>query len=265
MKYRPMTIDIKDIARFCFCPRAYDIRHSQDYIKTLNDVYDESMHNTLYQCLYALQNDRLKYSLDFLKTEWGKEWIKTTKGSELVLATSAKNKDYYNSLRITGIESILKFDKNILSVPQFPVVIDEPYEISVGCGITVTGKFEYIREIETLEGRKIQLARLVTKTNQYYTKIQMENDLELIGAGIAFRERFANDVELIYIDIMSSKVISSMLTEERVQTFVRTVRSVADCLRHNIRCVSHDCKCYHCEHRLQCVSVKLKGDKICLQ
>ena len=256
MKKPTITLNIKDIADFCFCPKMYDIKNSKDYNKTLNDAYDESMHNTLYQCLYALQSDNLKYSIDFLKMSWGKAWIKTTKGSDLVLMKSSKKRDLYNSLRITGIESILKFDKNVLSDKQFPVVIDTEYTIDISDTLKVKGTWEYIREIDTADGKKIQLIRFVTHSNQFFTRIQANYDLMLIGAGIAFKERFSNDVELIYIDIMSDKVISSVLTDDAIALFYKTCKSVADCLRHNIRCVSHDSKCYHCECRNECMRRK---------
>lgn len=263
-KQKHITIDIKDIASFCFCPMLYDIRHTKDYNKTLNDAYDESLHNTLYQCLRLLQDNKLKYSIDFLKMSWGKEWIKTKKGSELVLSASSKSRDCYNSLRITGIEAILKFDKYVLSEPQFPVVINTEYFIDIG-DITVRGKWEYIREVDTDDGKKIQLIRFVTHSSQYYTNMQANNDIELISAGIAFKERFSNDVELIYIDIMSNKVISFTLTDEKINTFIKTVKSVADCLRHNIRCVSHDVKCYHCDNRQQCSTLYRKEATACLK
>lgn len=248
-----MKIDIKDIVDFCFCPKYYDLKRRREDELNMKVLYDESLHKVFYKYLMALQQGTLENSLEFLKTRWGKEWIKNKKSSQIVLTPSAVKRDTYDAKRKQGIDAIITFDK-LMNEPQFPVVINKPYELKINDDLTITGVWEYIREVTRDDKKVIELVKIMTESNRFRVRKQMDNDLELIAADMAFNQTFNGTAELLYVDIYTKKMVSSNRTAERQKMFIHTAKSVALCIKHNIRCVSPDNKCYHCEYRDECLN-----------
>lgn len=247
-----MKLDIKDITDFCFCPNYYDLKRRTKDEKNMKVLYDESLHNVFYKYLMALQQGTLENSLEFLKIRWGKEWIKNKKSSQLVLTPSAIKRDTYDAKRKQGINAILTFDE-LMSEPQFPVVINKPYELRISDDLIITGTWEYIREVKRNGENIIQLVKIVTESNKFRVRKQMDNDLELIAADMAFHQTFNGTAELLYVDIYTKKMVSSYRVPEHQKMLIRTAKSVALSIKNNLRCVSPDSKCYHCEYRDQCL------------
>ena len=63
-----------------------------------------------------------------------------------------------------------------------------------------------------------------------------------------------NSVQIVYVDIYKKKLVPSYRTQKDYDLLKQTVISVAHCIKHNIRCVSPDKRCYHCEYRDVCTS-----------
>ena len=81
----------------------------------------------------------------------------------------------------------------------------------------------------------------------------MHHDLELTAAEMAFEQTFNGTAQLVYVDIYKKKMIPSYRAKQDRQMLIQTVKSVVQCLENNIRCVSPDKKCYHCEYRNECL------------
>lgn len=247
-------VDIKDVLDFSFCPKYYDLKHRTPDEMNMKEAYDISLHKVFYAYLRALQNDTLKNSLEFLKYKWGKEWIKNKTNSEIVLTPSALKRDLYDAKRRSGIDAIITFDE-LMDVPQCPIVINKEYELNIGDGIILTGVWEYIREIGDKHGNKFfQIMKFKTENNRFQVLKQMSHDLELTAAEMAFEQTFNGTAQLAYVDIYKKKVMPSYRTKKDKQILIQTVKSVVQCLQHNIRCVSPDKKCYHCEYRDECLT-----------
>lgn len=200
-----------------------------------------------------MQQGTLGGGIKFLKKRWGEAWIKQKTNSEIICTPSAMRYDSYDYKRKTGIEAIITFN-DIMNTPQFPIIINKPYKIQLSKGLILRGIFEYVREIEQKDGtRTIQLMKFRTENNRFQVDSHMHHDLELTAMAIAFEEMFnVNEFELVYVDICKKKMISSFRGKKDIDLLKDTVRSVALCLKNNIRCVSPDKRCYHCEYRNVC-------------
>lgn len=200
-----------------------------------------------------MQQGTLDGGIRFLKKRWGEAWIKQKTNSEIICTPSAMRYDSYDYKRKTGIEAIITFN-DIMNTPQFPIIINKPYKIQLSKGLILRGVFEYVREIEQKDNtRTIQLMKFRTENNRFQVDSHMHHDLELTAMAIAFEEMFnVNEFELVYVDICKKKMISSFRGKKDIDLLKDTVRSVALCLKNNIRCVSPDKRCYHCEYRNIC-------------
>jgi hypothetical protein len=83
----------------------------------------------------------------------------------------------------------------------------------------------------------------------------MHHDLELTAAALAFSDTFNQgnlEFQLVYVDIYKKRMTVSYRTAKDFDLLKKTVINVAKCIRQNIRCISPDKRCYHCEYRDEC-------------
>lgn len=200
-----------------------------------------------------MQNGTLSVGIKFLKKRWGQEWVKQKTNSQIICTPSALKRDTYDAKRKAGIDAIITFDE-IMNIPQFPIIINTPYEVPISKGLILHGVYEYVREIALKDGTKVlQIMKFRSENNKFQIESQMNHDLELTAAAMAFSNMFDVDkFELIYVDIYKKKTITSFRTQKDYDLLKDTVRSVALSLKNNIRCVSPDKRCYHCEYRNIC-------------
>lgn len=219
----------------------------------MKEKYDESLHNTFYLYLRALQNNTLANSLEFLKKQWGKEWIKQKTNPQIMLTPSATKRDTYDQKRKAGIDAIITFDK-LMDEPQVPIAINMPYELKISNRITLTGKWEYIREVNTPDGgHEFQILKFRTENNRFQVNNQRFHDLELTAAQMSFNATFNSTARLVYVDIYTKKMIPSYRGDKDQKDLIQSVKSVVLSIEHNIRCYSPDKRCYHCEYRDECL------------
>jgi len=248
-------IQIKDVVDFCWCPRYYDIKKEDPNEYNLKELYDISLHKVFYNYLYALRDGTLKDNMKFLKYQWGKQWVKTKTNSQLICTPSSYIRDTYDAKRKAGIDAIITFEE-LMNIPQFPIIINKPYAVDIGHNIILKGIWEYVREVTNSDGTKsIQVMKFNSENNRFAMVGQMNHDIELSAAAYAFKESFNVDqFELLYVDIYKKKVIASYRSEKDIQLLKDTVYGTVLCLHNNIRCVSPDKRCYHCEYRNVCHS-----------
>lgn len=249
-----LTLNIKDVLDYSWCPKYYELKNNNPNERNLKEAYDIALHKCFYTYLLALQNDTLEDSIKTLKYKWGKEWIKQKTNSEIICTPSALKRDTYDAKRKAGIDAIITFNK-LMDVPQFPIIINKDYSIKITEDIILTGTWEYIREVEINNEKAIQLMKFRTENNRFQVLSQMSHDLELTAAALAFHNTFnADDFQLVYVDIYKKKMIPSYRTQKDFDLLKETVISVANCIRNNIKCISPDKKCYHCEYRDMCAA-----------
>lgn len=248
-----IRIAIKDVMDFCFCPKYYDIKHENPNERSMRELYDTALHKIFYAYLRNLQQGSLEGCMKFLKKRWGEEWIKQRTNSEIVCTPSAAKRDKYDIKRKDGINAIIAFN-DIMNQKQFPIIINKEYELAVSKNIILTGSYEYVREITKPDGRKvIQIMKFRVENNRFQVQSHMHHDLELTAMAMAFEQSFnVIDYELVYVDVHKEKVVTSIRTQKDFDMLKDTVRSVVLSLKNNLRCVSPDNKCFHCEYRNVC-------------
>ena len=253
MEYR---INIKDVIDYCFCPHYYFLKKNDPKNYNMKELYDVSLHKCFYEYLLALQTDTLYSRIDTLKYRWGKEWIKPKKNSEIICTPTASHRDTYNQKRKTGIEALITFDK-LMDEPQFPIIINKPYEIHVSNNLILCGTWEYVREVTNDDNSKsIQIIKFKTEHDRFITNIASNHDLGLTAASMAFLNTFNVDsVELIYADIYKKKLISTIRGQSDYDLLKQTVIDTFKCIKNDIKIISPDKKCFHCEYRNECEKI----------
>lgn len=250
-----LKINIKDVLNFCYCPNYYDLKHRTANECGIKEAYDRSLHDCFYTYLHALENGTLEGAMDFLKYHWGRKWIGYKTKKEIVLTPSSIERDGYESKRKQGIEAIITFRK-LMDTPQFPIIINKPYEVPITKNIILTGIWEYVREIKGEDGERVfQIMKFKTEGNRFQVNGQTSHDLELTAASLAFQYNFKvpKKPELAYMDIYKKHIIRSYRTEKDYKMLKKSIISVACCLKNQIRCVSPDKKCFHCDYRKLCL------------
>ena len=248
-----IRIDIKDVIDYCKCPQYYKLKKNDPNTYNLKEAYDVALHKCFYSYLVGIQQDDARVGIDTLKSRWGKEWIKQKTNSQIMLTPSAFKRDTYDAKRKAGIDAIITFNKLMSKDKQFPIAINRKYEIPITNNIILTGTWECIREIERDNDDIIQILKFNTESNKFRTLHQMNHDLELTAAALAFQTNFNPKLfELVYIDIYSKKQIISHRNKLDFDMLKKTVVSVVTCLKNNIACVSPSKVCYHCEYRDVC-------------
>lgn len=252
-----LNLNIKDVLDFCWCPKYYDIKKNNPNKRNLKDTYDIALHKCFYLYLNALQNDTLENGMKTLKYKWGKEWVKQRTNSEIICTPSALKRDTYDAKRKAGIEAITIFEK-LMNTPQFPILINKNYSIKITDDIILEGTWEYVREVEINGQKVIQLMKFRTENNRFQVVNQMHHDLELTAAALAFSNTFNQGdltFQLVYVDIYKKRMTVSYRTAKDFDLLKETIISVAKCIRQDIRCISPDKKCYHCEYRDECPAI----------
>lgn len=254
-----IVIDIKDILNFAFCPLYYKFRGKDTNVISLVDLYDKSMHNTIYAYLRSFQEGTLENTIEFLKYRWGQEWIKYKKTRDLIVTSPNPRWDTYDKYRKIGINGIFKFDNMIEKDKQLPIIIGHKYRIEIIPNVILTGTLECIREVtydkESGDSDKvIQLIRFLTHVNRFDTIMAKTYDLELIAASYAFKELFNVDYfQSVSMEIETEKIIINNYSDKEYNLLKETVKNVIICLQNNINMIAPGKCCYHCSYRKTCI------------
>lgn len=253
-----VVIDIEDVVDYCFCPYYYDTKmHYKNNYKNITNrnLYDKLLRKTFYSYLRAFSEGRLENTLEFLKYSWGKEWIKSKKVKDLIAIRSSYKNDTYENLRKKGIDSIFKFDELMSNDKQFPIVVNHKYEIEIIPNVILTGTYEYIRELTVNDQKIIQIVKFVTDYNRFNTNISKKFDLELIAMAYSFKETFnVSYFQVVTIDIYMKQIFINTYTEKEYDLLKRTVKDTVISIQNDLRCISPNKCCYHCEYRDICIN-----------
>ena len=246
-----MTLDIKEIMDYCYCPKLYKLRSDKDK-PTLLEKYNQALYNVYFTYLRAFQNNTLVRTFEYLKDEWAKEWITDNDLHSITIKPVNVNRDIYSVRRVTGFDAICNFDK-LLKGDQFPIVIDEPYEVNIE-GVTVTGTWHYIRELHNGINKRIQLIKILPDNNRFINaSVIAKKDIEITAMAYAFKQTFKNDFDIVIIDPHRNSIKRTTRTEEDYNILKDTVVSCALSNKHNLNCYSPDVKCWSCDYRNHCL------------
>lgn len=250
-----IKISIQDVLDFCYCSRYYKLRCDDNSINE-QELYDKCLHKVFYSYLRRLMDGYIdQKAIGYLKYLWGQEWIKEKNRDDILISMSSYHHSNYETKRRQGIHAITAFNNLLNDVPQTPLVIDYPWEVHIAGNIYLTGRWEYIREIEGENNPIIQLILINSSSNRAVTNASLDHDLLATAMQYAFNQTFGNVAnQLVYLDTVNERLRYSVRTSRDFELLKRTVISVALSLMNGIECVSMDRKCYYCEYRGKCSS-----------
>lgn len=250
-----VVIDITDVKDFAFCPSYYELKNRNPNEINSKILYDQSLHKTIYAYLLALQEDRLDSTLEFLKYRWGKEWIKYQNTKDILVTRSSIWTDTYEKLRRKGIDAIFKFNDIMLKDKQCPIIIGHKYQIEILPNIILTGTYEYIRELTINEQKVIQVIKFITTPDNFDTNIAKKFNIELIAMAYAFKETFNVDYfQVVSINVDTKRMLIASYTDKEYNLLKQSIKSAVLSIQNNIKCISPNKQCYHCEYRNACIN-----------
>lgn len=253
-------ISIQEVLDYNYCPIYYKLKYSSG-LENLSEAYDRLLKKCFYSYLTSLKNDS-SVKLNHLTKLWGKHWIKDKSLVKLMTTPSSSMRDRYDLLRKNGIDTLISFHNIIKNDNQYPILINKGYSVKITNNITLTGVWEYIRELYTENGNTFQIIKFQHKKDKFQTLMQMRYDLELTAAAYAFESLFtAPDYQVAYANIYKEKVITSFRDKKDFNILKQTVINTVKCIENNIYTISPDTKCFHCTYRNKCENYIKNGDK----
>lgn len=250
-----IRIDIKDVINFGFCPKYYKLK-KEDNNPNMRDLYDESIHRVFYNYLNALQNGTLNKVNTYLKTLWGKEWIKTNKYSDIMITSSSLQRDAYLQRLRDGNDSIFKFDEVISQGRQIPLMVNYRYEVEIIPNVILTGIFEYVREFLIDDNfRTIQLIKFIPNYNKYMLQVAMKYNLELIAMSYAFETLFnvKSPLQVLSFDVSHKRILTNIYNHKHYEILKESIKNIIICIQNNIIVQCPDRKCFNCDYRKICL------------
>ena len=253
-------IDIQEILDYNYCPVYYKLKHNNSGLENLTQTYDKLLRNCFYSYITSLKNNS-SVSIDYLTKLWGKYWIKDKTLIKLMTTPSASLRDRHNLLRKNGIESLISFHNLMKQGSQYPILINKGYSVKITDNITLTGRWEYIRELHTEDNSIFQIIKFQHKKDKFQTLMQMRYDLELTAAAYAFESMFTTpSYQVVYANIYKEKMVPSFRDANDFNILKQTVINTIKCIENNIYTISPDTKCFHCTYRNQCENyIKKEG------
>lgn len=255
-------IDIQEILDYNYCPVYYKLKYNKSGLENLSNTYDKLLRQCFYLYITSLKNNS-SVDVSYLTKLWGKYWVKDKSLIKLMTTPSASLRDRYNLLRKNGIDSLISFHNLMKQGSQYPILINKGYAVKITDDITLTGKWEYIRELHTEENNVFQIIKFQHKKERFQTLMQMRYDLELTAAAYAFETMFtAPEYQVVYANIYKEKMISSFRDTNDFNILKQTVINTVKCIKDNIYTISPDVKCFHCVYRNQCENYIKKEGKL---
>lgn len=254
-------IDIQEILDYNYCPVYYKLKYSNPGLENLTEAYDRILRKCFYSYINLLKSNS-SVDIGYLTKLWGKHWIKDKSLIKLMTTPSASMRDRYDLLRKNGIESLISFHNLMKQGSQYPILINKGYEIRISNNIILTGKWEYIRELQTEEDNIFQIIKFQHRKDKFQTLMQMRYDLELTAAAYAFETTFtAPNYQVVYANIYKEKMVPSYRDKSDFNILKQTVINTVKCISNNIYTISPDTKCFHCIYRNQCENyIKKEGN-----
>lgn len=248
-------IDIEEVLDYNFCPMYYKLKYDNPSAEkeNMSDTYNKLIRQCFYSYLNLLKGDSC-VDIGYLKKLWGKYWIKDKNMLKIMTMPSSNTRDTHDLLRKAGIETLSSFHNLMKVGHQYPILINKGYKINITNNITLTGKWEYIREFEIDNNTKVfQIIKFTHKKDKFQTLMQMRHDIELTAADLAFNTIFtAPKRQVVYANIYKERMVPSYRDARDHAILKQTVINTVKCIHNNIFSISPDVKCYHCTYRNQC-------------
>lgn len=246
-------ISVDEVLDYNYCPMYYKLKYDNPETENIIEAYNRIIRKCFSSYLNLLKGSS-SVDVGYLTKLWGKYWIKDKCMVKLIARPSSNIRDTHDTLRKTGIDTLISFHNLIKIGSQYPILINKQYSVNITPNIVLTGNWEYIRELRIdNENTIFQIIKFNHKKDKFQTLMQMRHDIELTAAAYAFENIFtAPQHQVVYANIYKEKMIPSYRDENDYRMLKQTVIDTVKCIKNNIYPISPDIKCYHCSYRNQC-------------
>jgi CRISPR/Cas system-associated exonuclease Cas4 (RecB family) len=230
-----MELSLDQIHKYLNCPTEYDFRYKKNIPveETENVKYKKAIHKTISYLYFSMMGGWMP-SAKQMKDKWATIWEEEKQGEldltdAILKERSPRNKRETDKRIIQGYEMIHNFyhyNKDNLGVP---IAVDHEFRVPIG-GVTVTGKFELIRESldKSSPNRFIEIVDFKTG-NEATDMFLVNNDLNLTVMSYAFRNLFqAKEDRLTYNYMKTGKEIYTSREEKHYDRMKAIIEGVAE-------------------------------------
>lgn len=200
--------------------------------------------------------DKEKADINIMSEVFAKKWNKSLlKSTSTSLDVERWN---YQPLKDKGARTIVSFHKLMKDTIQCPICVFKTYISNIN-GISVSGSFDYIREVTIDDNTEIQLIKFNNIASSKTAQISIYENIELTSMIYAFENIFNCDIySTLYIDIPSNRIYHIQKTQNDIEIFKNTIINVYNSIKNNIYLYSPDNKCLKCPFKKQCKDNVLK-------
>lgn len=247
------TIDIQELIDYSKCPMYYFLKYKAKDVKTehinLIEKYDEDIHKVIY---FAFSRVREGKGIDIkdIKSSWGRAWIKDKRKANIMFSESLMTKDTYNEKRRRGIESLIKFHKQFSLNPGYPIAINSDYKLQINKFLTITGKFEILRENDD---KDIELISF--KTDEHTNnRVVKEYDLKLTASSLALSDYIDGKHLKHSMYHVDKGVMYKTNADINKEFFKYNIINIFKCIHNKIYYMRADNSCYNCQYKDICTN-----------
>lgn len=262
-----MEISINDIHNYLSCPVKYKLQAvDQMKIKPPKQVlYKQSIHKTISFFFNAAQNGWVP-TLAQMKDKWANIWKEAVDHEPFDilaprLSEAKKRPSQLNiqdqKMNTQGLEMIYNFYNFNKGNPGNVIAVDLDYRVPIG-GITITGKFELIREIvDAQDGKRyIEIVDFKTSSDDIEPFL-VKNDFNLTVASYAFRNLFQSTEDRIkYHYLKTGRDIIITKNESDFKRMKAVVDGVANAIKSESFYPRQTHMCKVCEFKDLCDRLK---------
>lgn len=260
-KNNKLIVTINEIIDYNKCSLLWYLKYKRKDVKTryvtLVEKYDDDIHKVIYQAYNKLQDEDM-LRIEDIKTFWGKEWIKDKRRNSIMFSDTYTNKDIYNDKRRRGIDVLLNFYRNFISIDDVPILINYPCNININKNLILKSNIEVVNMNNDL------YKNYVFKTNEHNnTQVLKDYEIKSIGNYIALKELLDSDNIDSYMFNIDKKSIYKMdITENDIKIFKHSIESVSKLIYNNIFYMIPSEKCDSCIYKDVCSNKELLNEII---
>lgn len=237
-----MEISIEELQTYLDCPAKYLFEHKYNLPKEKNDrtEYNQAIHKTISYLYFSMLGERLP-SAKQMKDKWASIWqeAKGQKGSLKDTLLQDRQPVMTDNRRVRGdkyvvdgmelIHNFYHFNKDKFGIP---IAVDQEFRVPIN-GVTITGKFELVRESidKSTSNRFIEIVDF--KTGSKVTdNFLIQNDLRMTIMAYAFRNLFnGQEDRLVYNYLKTGEEVYTRRTEKEFDRMKATITAVAEGLQ----------------------------------
>lgn len=233
-----MELTLDEIHTYLRCPAEYQFKHAMKLSAedALSVKYNKAIHKTINYFFYSVMGGWVPSSKQ-MKDKWATLWNEAKEGKPDLTDTLLKQRTYNEKRKsmttdkqiIQGFELIHNFYHHNKDDYGIPIAVDHEFRVPIA-GITVTGKFELIRESidKSSPNRFIEIVDFKSG-NEATDMFLVNNDLSLSIMSYAFRNLFqATEDRLTLSYLKTGKEIYTGRGEKHYDRMKATIEGVAE-------------------------------------